>query len=137
MRNRLRVIKVEGGTAAGRRDSHGGNFRARTVDAGTFRFLLCEVGFLFGQSLRFFFFLLYTFDNLVDNRQPLGLWHLGKRLQTVLEMDSFGVHHQFVQDGREFRDPVVILIFLLDNGERSAEVRLRLDVITLLEVQVA
>ena len=137
MRNRLGVIEVERGTAAGCRDSHSGNFRARTVDAGAFCLLFGKVRFLFGQSLGFFFLLLHTFDNLVDNRQPLGLRHLGKRLQTVLEMDSFGMHHQFVQDCREFRDPVVILIFLLDNGERSAEVRLRLDVIALLEVQVA
>ena len=47
------------------------------------------------------------------------------------------MHDQLVEDGGQLGDPFIVFIFFPDAGQCTAEVRLRLDIVALLEIKIA
>ena len=47
------------------------------------------------------------------------------------------MHDQLIQDSGQFGDTFIVFIFFLDTGQSTAEVRLSLDIVALLEIKIA
>ncbi|OAV70797.1 hypothetical protein Barb4_01086 [Bacteroidales bacterium Barb4] len=58
-------------------------------------------------------------------------------MEAVLQLHCLGVNHQLVQHGGQFGDTLVVLVFLVDACQRTAETGLGFDVIAHLKVDVA
>ena len=51
-------------------------------------------------------------------------------------MDRLHMHDQLVQDSRQLGYPFIVFIFFLDAGQCTAEIRLCLDIVALLEIKI-
>ena len=89
-----------------------------------------------GAYLAFLYLLLHLLDDFVDHGKPFRLRHFGKSLQTILQMDRLHMHDQLVQDSRQLGYPFIVFIFFLDAGQCTAEIRLCLDIVALLEIKI-
>ena len=51
-------------------------------------------------------------------------------------MNRLHMHNQLIQNSRQFRDSFIVFILFLYAGQCTAKVRLRLDIVTLLEIKI-
>ena len=99
--------------------------------------LLLFVGGTRSLLFRLFLLLYQLLDKVVDDGIQLLLRQLGELQQTVLQLDGFGMRLQFVQDGGQSLDLLVILVVVLDNAHGHGVGFLGADVVGTVEGEFA